>query len=99
MFKYWNKLMDFGYVGLLKAMLDYKELRNYQALLTADLLCCTEDMLKETDNFENNVFGFDYLKKTVQHWKKYPVSKRRGFIGRVTLNLQWVTAMCRHLGG
>lgn len=76
--------------------LDYKELKNYHALLAADL-CCTEsmlDMLKGTDNFANNVFGFDSFKKTVQHWNKYPVlkkkkkktrKKRKGFIGRVTL--------------
>lgn len=78
MFKYWNKLIDFGYVGLLKAMLDYKELRNYQALLTADLLCCTEDMLKETDNFENNVFGFDYLKKNCTTLKEISCLKKKG---------------------
>lgn len=87
-----NKFMGFGYIGLLKAMLYYKELRNHHALLTADLLYCTEsksDVLKGTDHFAKNVFGFDSFKKTVRNRKKYPVSKKkkRSFIGMVTLHV------------
>lgn len=88
---YLNKFTGFGYIGLLKAMLYYKELRNHHVLLTADLLYCTEsksDVLKGTDHFEKNVFGFDSFKKTVQNRKKYPVSKKkRSFIGMVTLHV------------
>lgn len=63
--------MGLGYVGSLEAMLNYIELRNYHVLLTADLLCYSESklgMLKGTNNFANNIFGFDsFNKKTVQH--------------------------------
>lgn len=74
---YLNKFTGFG---LLKAMLYYKELRNHHALLTADLLYCTEsksDVLKGTDHFEKNVFGFDSFKKNCTKQKEISCLKKK----------------------